>query len=66
MNAVGVEEQIEFCAPPAWPSNDGNEDARQDDPSAGQFVDSGLSAVRELALALGLVDEDDPALWEPV
>ena len=25
----------------------------------------GLSAVRELALALGLVDSDDPALWEP-
>jgi hypothetical protein len=25
----------------------------------------GLSAVRELALGLGLVDCDDPLLWEP-
>jgi hypothetical protein len=24
-----------------------------------------LSAVRGLALALGLVDSDDPVLWEP-
>jgi hypothetical protein len=40
----------------------------QDNPRAeqGEFdEDTGLSAVRELAMSLGLADSGDPISWEP-